>query len=351
MSINCTFPWTGMVINPQGYITVCCAYTDSIPLGHINDIDNLDEFFLEDAYTDLRSKFKDGWKSNPSCVHCVNYSNGPIYHSQSFDIHGGGLQYLELTTSNVCNQTCATCSSMFSSKWSKLNSIFERTTKFTSYSMTNDNINTILKVIPNLKEMQIKGGEPFADMKNLKIINAIADVNPNCRLRICSNMQMIPKAFISSLKRIKNIHLSASVDDIGSRFDWIRGGDFNKVVENMEKLYQEIGVKSYINPCVSIYNVNNLRGIWEYFKEKEFSEFLSIYNIVKYPEIHSPEYMLSQEQIDNTISHQFDDIRLEINVNALYKMKSVLKPSLVGEYNKFTETMNTVRGVNWHDLQ
>ena len=28
MSFECTFPWTGMTIDPQGKINVCCTYKD-----------------------------------------------------------------------------------------------------------------------------------------------------------------------------------------------------------------------------------------------------------------------------------------------------------------------------------
>lgn len=344
MSSECTFPWTGMVINPQGNITVCCAYTDRKSLGHIDDIDDLNDFFLDDSYTNLRQKFENGYKNNPSCIHCVKYTKGPIIHSQSFNRNGGGLQYLELTTSNVCNQTCATCSSKFSSKWSNINEIFGRTDYSKAYSMSNENIDTIIRVLPNLKEVQIKGGEPFADMKNLKIITALAKVNPECTLRICSNFQMIPKAFMVAMKKMKSLKVAASVDGIDARYDWIRGGNFKKVVENIEWFYQETGSLASINPCVSIYNIDHLREIWEYFKDKDFAKLYSIYNIVEQPEIHAPQSMLSQEEIDNTIARQFDDIRNEIDVDALYNIKSNLKSSLIPEFVKFTETMNKVRG-------
>ena len=344
MSIECTFPWTGMVINPQGNISVCCAYSDKTPLGHINDIDDLNEFFLEDSYTNLRQKFKNGYKKNPACIHCVKYTKGPLKHSQSFTVNGGGLQYLELTTSNICNQTCATCSSKFSSKWSNLNEIFGRVNYTKAYSMTNRNIDTIIKALPNLKEVQIKGGEPFSDMKNLKIINALSEVNPECTLKICSNFQMIPKAFMIAMKNIKNLNVAESIDGVGARYNWIRGGNFDKVIKNMEWFYQETGSSISVNPCVSVYNIDYLREIWDYFKDKDFAKLYSIYNIVEFPKIHAPQYMLSQEEINNTISRQFDDIRFELDVKQLYDIKSNLKSSLIPKFDEFTDKMNKVRG-------
>lgn len=347
---QCTFPWTGMVINPQGNITVCCAYHDDVSLGHIDNIEDLHYFFLEDAYMDLRSKFKNGWRNNPACVKCiVNPRQGPISHSRDFSINGGGLQYLEFTTSNVCNQTCAMCSSKFSSKWIKIESIFEieNMSNYTKpWSMSDDNIDVVIKALPGLKEIFIKGGEPFADMKNLRIINALADINPDCRLRICSNMQMIPKVFISSIKKLNDVRISASVDAIGKRFNWIRGGDFDKVVKNIEWVWQETGIKSQITPCVSVYNFNYLREIYDFFKYKEYCDLSEIYSVVVWPEYHNPGNIFSQKQINSSISNQFDDIRFnkDCDVKALYFIKSSGNNKWLSDYKKFTKTMNTIRG-------
>ena len=64
MSFECTFPWTGMTIDPQGQINVCCTYRNKRgePLGNISDVEDLEEFFLGDSYTKLRADFKDGFK-------------------------------------------------------------------------------------------------------------------------------------------------------------------------------------------------------------------------------------------------------------------------------------------------
>jgi hypothetical protein len=344
-----------MVIDPQGNITVCCNYTDRKSLGHINDVDDIADFFLGDSYTELRSMFKNGWKANPSCELCSKHVLGlftPIIHSQGFNPRGAGLQYLEFSTSNVCNQTCATCSSYFSSKWTKLNSIFDIDDQPNeSFSLSDRNIDSIIDVLPTLKEIQIKGGEPFADMKNLRVLKALVDVNPSCHVRICSNMQMVPKAFIDVIKKLELVDISASVDGVGRRFDWIRGGHFNKVIDNINRVSDAIGQPIHVEPCISVYNINNLREIYDYFEYLPSAQLNKIYNVVQWPAFLSPIGIFNQQELNDMVSRQFDDIRSNCDVEALYHMEA-LPPdqNLIDKHIDFTNRMNGVRGFNLEDV-
>ena len=63
---------------------------------------------------------------------------------------------------------CVTCSGKYSSKWAPYeeNSIFDRNEnhKFHTslYKMNDKDVEKILKIIPGLEHLTIKGGEPFA---------------------------------------------------------------------------------------------------------------------------------------------------------------------------------------------
>ena len=349
MSFECTFPWTGMTIDPSGMINVCCTYRNkrTAPLGNISDVDDLEEFFLGDSYTELRADFKDGFRKNPRCTDChkADFGVSSVAHASIPYSRFKGLQYLELTTSNVCNQSCATCSSYASSKWIKLNPIFNITDQpMKAWSISDKDFDKILKVIPILKEVHIKGGEPFADMNNLKIIKAVRETNPMCKIQICSNFQMIPDAFIEELKHCKKVHISASVDAIGKRFDWIRGGDFKQVEYNIDNFYAITGVKPTLVPCVSIYNIHHLREIYDWAQTKKSVKFPEIRNVVKWPVFQCAGNILSQEEIDKTISDQFDDIKHKFNAIALYNIKATPSLSVQKQLKNFNDTMDTVRG-------
>lgn len=349
MSFECTFPWTGMTIDPQGKINVCCTYRGKrhSNLGLLSDVDDLEEFFLEDSYTKLRTDFKDGFRKNPRCKDCWKVPEGTttVAHSSLPFKKFEGLQYLEITTSNVCNQSCATCSSYLSSQWIKLNPVFNITDQPTkAWSISDKDFDKILKIIPILKMVHIKGGEPFADMKNLKIIKAVRETNPWCRIQICSNFQMIPEVFIEELKHCKKVNASASVDAIGKRFDWIRGGDFKQVEYNIDNFFGRTGIKASLVPCVSIYNIHHLREIYDWAQTKKSVVFEEIRNIVTWPEHQCAGNILTQEEIDKTISDQFDDIKDEFNVSALYNIKARPTIFMRNRLKRFNDTMNKVRG-------
>ena len=347
MSFECTFPWTGMTIDPQGQINVCCTYRNKRgePLGNISDVEDLEEFFLGDSYTKLRADFKDGFRKNEKCASCWKSYGTTVAHSSLPFSMFQGLQYLEITTSNVCNQSCAMCSSYASSQLIKLNPIFNITDQPTkAWSISDKDFDKILKIIPTLKMVHIKGGEPFADMKNLKIIKAVRETNPWCKIQICSNFQMIPEAFIKELKHCKRVHASASVDAIGKRFDWIRGGDFKQVEYNIDNFFGRTGVKPTLVPCVSIYNIHHLREIYDWAQTKKSVKFYEISNIVKWPMYHCAANILNQEEIDKSISDQFDDIKHEFNVDALYNIEAQPGISQINQLKRFNDTMNKVRG-------
>ena len=57
----------------------------------------------------------------------------------------GKVQYLEYTTSNVCNQKCVMCSSKFSTQWADIESIFGRKS-YPTQSLSDKSIDKIIKI-------------------------------------------------------------------------------------------------------------------------------------------------------------------------------------------------------------
>ena len=209
----CEAPFLGITIDPAGNINMCCNTMDRQQFDtKITDIDDLEKFFKGKQYERLRKKMANlGMERIKNCEVCWIVNQGreaevTNYHRRAKDIAQGGiprlsapnphksfkiedpveLQYLEMTTSNVCNQTCVMCDSFFSTKWKKIEHNFKRTVHPT-FSMSDESVDKILKVLPKLKILQIKGGEPFADKNNLKILTKLALVNPDLRVRFSTS--------------------------------------------------------------------------------------------------------------------------------------------------------------------
>ena len=96
-------------------------------------------------------------------------------------------------------------------------------------------------VLPGLKELQLKGGEPLMDIRNVQILDALSKVNPECNVIICTNGQNISRSFLDVIKKNpKQYQIGVSIDGINEIYNWIRGGEWNKTIITMQKIY-EIG--------------------------------------------------------------------------------------------------------------
>lgn len=346
----CQAPFLGITIDPAGWLTLCCATSNREYFkSKITDVKDLNDFFQGEEYNYIRKQMQEsGLGSISQCVNCWGSLNGKWteadnYNSKHFD-KPLKIQYLELTTSNTCNQTCVTCSSYFSSKWRKIEKEFGRKAS-PSYHLSDDSINKIFKVLPDLKYLQIKGGEPFADKNNLRILKELAAVNPTCELIITSNFQHIPDEWFDVLGLLKNIKVGASIDGINESYDWIRGGSFHKTVANMEKFYKITDVPVIINTCVSLYNISILSDIDNYFKDKEYVGHILFNNMVEYPE-HLSINLMKKSKILGLVGirdEKFNNIR---SVKPALQEEALLK-----RFFQHTETMNKIRGFNIFNIQ
>jgi len=310
--MKCLVPDTGITINPIGEIVLCCA-GDNVAIEHIGNIEDVSEFFNSKVYNEIRDKFRK--KEFPEqCNVCkVHWEAGRIARFDSYnrfdfpnykeDISNPiiPIRFLEITTSNICNQMCVTCSGKYSNKWAPAEAYAvqvglhwrNENHKFHTkqYKMTDEDVEKILRIVPNLQHLTIKGGEPFADPNNIKILEKLAETNPKCRVEICTNFQLVTDKVIALLHRIDEVHIQASIDGVGPLYNWIRGGNFEKTVENINRYYEYGNRKIVIVSTVSIYNWYHLPDLIEYWKDIEGVQRISMANIVTFPMYCSPLYL------------------------------------------------------------
>ena len=311
--MKCLVPDTGITINPIGELVLCCA-ADHVPIGHIKDIDDVSDFFNSKVYNDLRKKFK--LKEFPDqCDVCkVHYEAGRIARFDSYnrifnfptyeqDISSKTIpiRYLEITTSNICNQMCVTCSGKYSSKWAPYEQHAidvglkwrNENHKFHTeiYKMTDSDVDKILKIVPYLQHLTIKGGEPFADHNNIKILKLLGETNPKCRVEICTNFQLVTNTVIDLLHKIEDVHIQASIDGTYALYDWIRGGNFEKTINNINRYHAVEGRQVLPAVCISIYNWMNIVELIDFFKPMKAVPMVGLANLVTFPKYCSPLYL------------------------------------------------------------
>lgn len=326
--LDCKFPDVGITIHPSGSLHVCCNIKRQFSEGsHISEIDDLEEYFYSDKMNQWRKNFSAGWEDFAGCDNCKGLNS--IYKSSFKYNRDFGLQFLEMSTSNVCNQTCVMCSSSFSSKWKKIETLFDRTPQNT-YSFSDSDVEKVIKLLPRLKRLMLKGGEPFADRNNLEILTSLAKVNPDCEVVIVTNGQRVSKSFLNVLGQLNEVTIRVSIDALGKRFDWIRGGDFLELEDTIKNLAYTLGKTIETCPTANIYNWFHMDELKSYIKDSIYLKLDSKWptQIVTWPHWCSAQKLLNQKELD---------------ISSI-KIKSEYSEEAVKQHNKYTEVMNRVRG-------
>jgi MoaA/NifB/PqqE/SkfB family radical SAM enzyme len=361
---KCYWPWFGAVIDPQGYIVPCCIMNGNTLLSsgyydaqdsHIDKIDSLSEYLLSDFAIYIRNKLKkDGIHGTEECNTCSRaIKRDQIYHpvhsrrfkNNSFDGH---IRYLEVTASNICNQTCITCNSYYSTKWLEIQDLFSHIkSDGMKYNLSDNAIDKIIEVFPNLQEFVIKGGEPFSDLRNAKMLEKLLDVNPTCRIHITSNVSLVSKKYLDILKKAKNpdqIRLHGSLDHIGKKYEWIRGTSFNQTLMTIKRIYEETGIKTQPSPTLSYFNILDLKEIKDFYMEYPYTEWFKNrfdeYNYVYFPMQMDPIYTRTQEELDTVYESGMSEKRI------ISEFNSSLHEQLFNTIN----IMNKIRGFDWQDV-
>jgi len=310
-------PETGITINPIGEIVLCCA-GDNTAISHIKDVPDLTEFFNGEVYDKLRKDFKEGNFPKQCNVCKVHWEAGRIARFDSYnrfifptyeedkDAPITPIRFLEITTSNICNQMCVTCSGKYSSKWAPYEKMAvesgltwrDENHKFHTemYKMTKEDVDKVLDLVPHLQHLTIKGGEPFADPNNILILKKLAETNPKCRVEICTNFQLVTDYVIELLHRIDEVHVQASIDGVHEMYDWIRGGNFQKTINNIKRYHKYAGRHVIVVSTVSVYNWMHLPELIDYFIDVPGVPRISMANLVTFPKYCSPNFLTIQHQ-------------------------------------------------------
>lgn len=340
MSI-CKAPFVGMTIDPQGGIELCCN-TGGVgkTFGtNIEDVDDLEEFFKGKSYQVIRDQFEQsGWETNPACINCVKQkANNQWVNLEYYDEHfledyteyreDLKIRFLEITPSNICNQSCSTCSSYFSTNRGKVEKQIFGQSSYGTSKLSDSSIDKIKRLVPQLEHIMIKGGEPFADRTNYFILKELLDTNPNCSVHLVSNMHKIPEDFLSLLSDLRKqgnkFLISASIDGTGELYEWIRGTKFVDTLQTMKDCYLVTREPMGINVCVSMYNVLRLNEIREYFSKGIWKRI--VFRMDMSNKVIMPDYAIPNFE---TLS----DDRKEYAV-------------------KYIKMMDKVRGINLFDIQ
>jgi len=306
----CFSPWAHLEIASNGEFKPCCVYKESITTSNgipynINS-HSVAEVYNSDYSKQLRQQFLSGnkpvgcqncWykeqhggKSNRmwttdhlgSRAHCLHVEQDQLSNLISLDIKMG----------NLCNFKCRICGPDGSSRIAE-----ERAKHFefkTDLKLLNQQgqwveNQKIWKMFENLGSQLVNvdfyGGEPFLIRQHEVFLDFLIKHNyaKNIRLHYNSNGSIYPTHLIDKWQWFRQVDIAFSIDNIGTRFELERGGNWKKVEENLDNFLRSKLPNMILSvyPTVSIQNVYYLDQLIAWFETKNFNAL--VWNLLEDP--------------------------------------------------------------------
>ena len=312
METKCVDAWSSLETNCEGEVKLCCMSKNNLfPKKHVGVV-SLDSYVNSPVLKEIREYMLAG-KWHPNCKLCkieeeAGRSSKRIRDNEQFkgyDEIGKKLNQpiiLDLKLGTKCNISCRTCGYFNSSGWVKENMFFaddytkKTISKFQeqvdlAYSEDNANLWDVFdKWLPNLKHIDMYGGEPMLIKKQWEIIKKSADLgySKNQSIHYNTNGTIFKPEYMDILKKYKLVDIQFSIDGIFNMFEYLRyPAKWNRVYANMIKYKEMAGDADNIkyNVCItiSIYNIYYLDVIVDFVVNKlGFNVWLNL--------VHNPEY-------------------------------------------------------------
>jgi MoaA/NifB/PqqE/SkfB family radical SAM enzyme len=294
----CVFPFKHLEINHQGVAKPCCRY--KTPVGQV-PAQSINEIFYSEKMEKLRNDFLNGVRPS-GCSHCWNLEDQGLksfrQSSTQLDkqqlytewLSAPAVHSLDLKAGNVCNFKCRICNPRASSLYAseQLAKSTNPKSKLRIQQLIDDSrwfdnsekfIQEFEEALSRIENLNFYGGEPFL-LKNLnKILNKAIklDRSQYIRLHFNSNGSVVPAQLLDTLKKFKYIDLAISLDNIGARFEYERGGIWAEVEKNIKHLSQlpKNQFNVYLFPTVNIQNVLYLEELYTWANANGLSIFLN----------------------------------------------------------------------------
>ena len=279
----CTLPWTGFQLEPSGEVKNCVI--SKTVLGDINKNGIKEIIGCERNLKLKESMLKDQQPAN--CHGCYlqekdrtslsSISSRLYYHREIApnidlemlkDTKNFALKHVDLRWTNSCNQACVYCGPEWSSKWSQ-----ELNTPIKSNKDARQEVKDfVFENIEELENVYLAGGEPMLMKENKEFLQLLKDKNPDCSIRVNTNLSTTKTGIFELLCNFKNVHWTVSIDTIEEEYEYIRHHgiwkDFEENLETIRKLKHKIN----FNMLHFILNYKSIHDCIDYMKAKDFHD-------------------------------------------------------------------------------
>jgi radical SAM protein with 4Fe4S-binding SPASM domain len=284
----CMYPWVHLHAYPTGHAYPCCMADMEYPVGNCKT-NTLEEIWNDRPMREIRRAMLTE-KSTDACTRCYEQeASGFVSGRISANKHHGHhikriaktrqdgtfedfeLTYWDIRFSNLCNLSCRSCGHIFSSSWyqdqAKLaGPEWKKTNKVLNYAgrFETDAWEQLVEHIDHVEQIYFAGGEPLLMEEHYNILEELVRRKRfDVRLTYNTNFthtELKGKSVFEYWKLFDSVSVGASLDDSGSRAEYIRKGtDWAVVEKNRREMLQVCPkVDFYISPTLSIMNAWHL---------------------------------------------------------------------------------------------
>lgn len=280
--VFCMIPWIHIHAFPTGMAYPCCLSDSEYPIGDLHT-STIREVWNSDAYKQIRYNMLNELPSH-ECSKCYEREKFGFISmrndtNKNFGHHIGladqtrddghldefKIRYYDIRFTNLCNFSCRTCGSWFSSSWYQ-----EETELFGKRNHpqfmyagkdANDMWNQMLEHIPYLEQIYFAGGEPLIMEEHYRILKELSN-RQMFKVRLIYNtnfsrLNLKDEDVLDYWQRFEDVSIGASLDAMGPRAEYIRKGTrWDDIIRNRERMIEKCpDTDFYVSSTVSIYNV------------------------------------------------------------------------------------------------
>jgi radical SAM protein with 4Fe4S-binding SPASM domain len=280
--VFCMLPWIHLHAFPNGQAYPCCLSDSHYPLGNLHN-NTMKEVWNSTEYKQMRTNMMNEVQCK-ECTKCYereqhgfvsmrNSSNKNFGHhinlidqtaaDGTFDDFK--IRYYDIRFTNLCNMSCRTCGSWFSSSWwQEETDLFGKRNhpQFMYAGKDKDDMwNQMQEHIPHLEQIYFAGGEPLIMEEHYKVLKELVRREMfDVRLQYNTNFSRLnlkDENVLDYWKLFNSVSIGASLDAMGPRAEYIRKGTkWDQIVRNREQMIEICPkVDFYVSSTVSIYNV------------------------------------------------------------------------------------------------
>lgn len=294
----CMYPWIHMHAYPTGPAHLCCMTDMEYPIGDMRK-NTIKEIWNQAPMREARNLMLAD-QPVPACIRCYEQeSTGMVSGRMSANKHHGHhvtrvhetqpdgtldrfeMTYWDIRFSNLCNLSCRSCGHIFSSswyqdqaklagpEWKKVNKVLNYAGRFET-----DAWDQLVDHIDHVEQIYFAGGEPLLMEEHYRILDELVRRKKfDVRLIYNTNFthtDLKGKSVFEYWKLFDSVSVGASLDDMGSRAEYIRKGTaWGHVERNREDMLRICpDVDFYISPTLSIMNARHLPKFHRTWVEK-----------------------------------------------------------------------------------